>query len=563
MNKLEQVKEQIQNLINSANVTTGKSDSTLTAGVQRLISGYGTGEGNETILTDGVFTITPKVLLDFNGILDNMNTNTEFPSTEYYGMYVNNVSIEYGKHYLVEYNGESYEVHGYTMLRNVSSGVPDLSTAVCLGNTSLLFEWIMRQSADSEDDAALSSVLFLLLSLVYGITDISNSDIPFQLIRMFSDSEGIEAGSTLFLVNNGNAECNLRITEFKIDVEHPVNEVIQADYLQFDETHPGFIQNKLAGIDPLGVVFYDGLGEDLSITPQMDSNGDIVGWSAPLNPISGIDVLGPLFSFIKGYNSDVDFYKLCMIVRSGEYTRMLYLPSVLTRGPYDSNDKEYLEELTIWMNENPYMLPFVDADEPCNIVVILDATGIYDSDTTATVAEGTETGDVAEEEVSSLSLKATIYTNLVNMPGDTRLYVELASCKQLDKKFLPAIHENDLPPEALTYTQSTTNLMIRDSVNNFDYIIISKNGVLETYCRCANIAVTNNPTKMTYYKGNNFDPTGMVITATCQDGTTKNVTSQCTHSPTTLSSTGTKTVTISFEEAGHTYTTTLQVTVTS
>ena len=74
------------------------------------------------------------------------------------------------------------------------------------------------------------------------------------------------------------------------------------------------------------------------------------------------------------------------------------------------------------------------------------------------------------------------------------------------------------------------------------------------------IAITTQPTKITYAVGGSFDSTGMVVTATYDIGATKEVTG-FTFSPQTFSSAGTKTVTISYTENGVTKTTTLSVTV--
>lgn len=74
------------------------------------------------------------------------------------------------------------------------------------------------------------------------------------------------------------------------------------------------------------------------------------------------------------------------------------------------------------------------------------------------------------------------------------------------------------------------------------------------------ISITTQPTKTAYAVGSSFDGTGMVVTATYDTGTTKEVTG-FTFSPQTFSSTGTKTVTISYTENGVTKTATLSVTV--
>ena len=76
----------------------------------------------------------------------------------------------------------------------------------------------------------------------------------------------------------------------------------------------------------------------------------------------------------------------------------------------------------------------------------------------------------------------------------------------------------------------------------------------------SSIAVTTNPTKMAYEIGDSFDATGMVVTATYTDGSTKAITPTSVSSP-DMSSAGSKTVTITYEEAGITKSTTLVVTV--
>ena len=53
MAKADEVKVKIENLINKANATTGRSDDTLTEGVYSLIAGYGQGGGASTPQYDG------------------------------------------------------------------------------------------------------------------------------------------------------------------------------------------------------------------------------------------------------------------------------------------------------------------------------------------------------------------------------------------------------------------------------------------------------------------------------------------------------------------------------
>ena len=74
------------------------------------------------------------------------------------------------------------------------------------------------------------------------------------------------------------------------------------------------------------------------------------------------------------------------------------------------------------------------------------------------------------------------------------------------------------------------------------------------------IAVTTQPTKTTYFIGENFSPAGMVVTAAYADDTTENVTDDCTFSPQVMAQ-GTQSVTVTYSRAGITKTTTVAVAV--
>ena len=78
--------------------------------------------------------------------------------------------------------------------------------------------------------------------------------------------------------------------------------------------------------------------------------------------------------------------------------------------------------------------------------------------------------------------------------------------------------------------------------------------------RLESIAVTTQPSKTVYEYGDSFASAGMVVRASYSDGATANVTGfSC--SPSTLSTVGTQTVTVSYTERSVTKTTTLSVTV--
>ncbi len=74
------------------------------------------------------------------------------------------------------------------------------------------------------------------------------------------------------------------------------------------------------------------------------------------------------------------------------------------------------------------------------------------------------------------------------------------------------------------------------------------------------IAITTQPTKTEYNVGENFDPTGMVVTASYDNGDSR-VVSSYTYSPKTFETAGTKTVTISYNELGIVETAALTVNV--
>ena len=73
------------------------------------------------------------------------------------------------------------------------------------------------------------------------------------------------------------------------------------------------------------------------------------------------------------------------------------------------------------------------------------------------------------------------------------------------------------------------------------------------------ISIKTNPTKTTYYVGETLDTAGLVITATYSDGSSKDITSGFTYSPTTLNAAGTQTITVSYSGK----TTTFNVTVSN
>lgn len=101
-------------------------------------------------------------------------------------------------------------------------------------------------------------------------------------------------------------------------------------------------------------------------------------------------------------------------------------------------------------------------------------------------------------------------------------------------------------------------ISLKDTVNGFDYIIQMQNGQLISYCACTSIEVTTPPNKTEYALCETFDPTGMVITAVCPDGTSREITNYIYATDAIIEA---ENIVISYIEGEKIYTTTVAVTV--
>ena len=129
-----------------------------------------------------------------------------------------------------------------------------------------------------------------------------------------------------------------------------------------------------------------------------------------------------------------------------------------------------------------------------------------------------------------------------------------------------------------TYTDGTTKVVTGYTVDGGDNMVLGTNHITISYREggvtkvatlsvtvvnaqaVSSIAVTTNPDKMVYTVGENFDPTGMVVTATYGDGSTRPVSGYTTENDVNMPI-GENTITISYKEGGVTKSTTLTVTV--
>lgn len=100
-----------------------------------------------------------------------------------------------------------------------------------------------------------------------------------------------------------------------------------------------------------------------------------------------------------------------------------------------------------------------------------------------------------------------------------------------------------------------------DHVNGYTYLVSMRNGNLVSQAGTKSIEVTTMPTTTAYMNGAYFDATGMIVTATCYDGTTKEI-ADYTCTSTALAE-GTTSVKVSYIEAGVTYTANVPVTVSA
>ena len=102
-------------------------------------------------------------------------------------------------------------------------------------------------------------------------------------------------------------------------------------------------------------------------------------------------------------------------------------------------------------------------------------------------------------------------------------------------------------------------ITLTDTTNGYDYIVEMRNGQLVSYCKTVAIEVSSMPIKTEYVEGDAFKSTGMVITAVCPDGTTKEITNYTypSHIPV-----GATSLTITYNEHGNILTTEVPLDIT-
>lgn len=143
--------------------------------------------------------------------------------------------------------------------------------------------------------------------------------------------------------------------------------------------------------------------------------------------------------------------------------------------------------------------------------------------------------------------------NILNYVRATET-IPSVTIKQLDEKFIPdTIARKEDVNSVKDYT------LLKDSVNGYEYIVQMRDGSLISVCKCASISIDTMPNKTEYYEGETLDLSGLVVIVTRQDGSTSAITDYV--APSELPSDGV--VSISYTEAGITYSTSFDVTISS
>lgn len=106
-------------------------------------------------------------------------------------------------------------------------------------------------------------------------------------------------------------------------------------------------------------------------------------------------------------------------------------------------------------------------------------------------------------------------------------------------------------------TLNSNYMILLDQVNGYEYVIQMMNGNLVSFCKCVSIEVTTEPNKLGYLEGETIDLTGMVLSAICQDGSSRPI-ENYTYSPTVMAA-DTNHVDIIYEECGIVHTTTTNI----
>lgn len=120
---------------------------------------------------------------------------------------------------------------------------------------------------------------------------------------------------------------------------------------------------------------------------------------------------------------------------------------------------------------------------------------------------------------------------------------------------------NDVKDLIINATDSLrlSHFTLIDPITKYEYVIQMYNGNLTSICKISNIKVTTMPTQIEYINGEPFNPTGMIITATRQDGTEEVIQNVEDYEYDLVTTNNASAFEIRYTEYGTTYTTTIEL----
>lgn len=217
------------------------------------------------------------------------------------------------------------------------------------------------------------------------------------------------------------------------------------------------------------------------------------------------------------------------------------MPLDSTGNPYDGTSGQVLETngdgSTSWVSRARVYVGSDEMPEGYDVQIDPEAT-VIEIDRTLSVDGGIAEASATGAAINNLKTK--IGTDIETHNTDAAAHLDIRAMITDAKDYILMIDQ-------------ATGEEVKVTVENGEFVIKS------TVVRPTSINVTTNPTKTSYNVGEVFDATGMVITATYDDGTSKEVTGYTY--PTTGLTAGTTSVTIAYIEAGRTVTTTVPITV--
>ena len=162
---------------------------------------------------------------------------------------------------------------------------------------------------------------------------------------------------------------------------------------------------------------------------------------------------------------------------------------------------------------------------------------------------------------------STVYENII-------LHLTYTKLKKLDNKFLnvdSTLSISGAPADAAAVgvyvdtkvanlvNQPKTSFILTDIVNGNDYVIQMKNGNLITFPVAVSIDLISMPSKTTYLAGETVNLGGMILAATSQDGSLREITDY-TYEPSVITKDTTEIV-VTYIERGITYTYNIPISV--